>query len=119
MYPRGFTLIELMIVLLIVGLLLAIGYPAYTSHLDYGYRTDAQRQLLDEANRLERLYAANGSYPQTYTPQPTPNYRLSYQVSHNATRYVLTAEPVLSRDLCGSLTLDQSGATTPTTGDCW
>lgn len=119
MRRTGFTLIELLIVILVVALLAAVGYPAYTSQLEYGRRTDAQRLLLESANALERLYAADGVYPAAFTPANTDHYQLSYQVAANQLTYTLSATPNDSAANCGTLTLDQSGATTPTTGACW
>jgi len=116
---RGFTLIELLIAILIVALLAAVGYPAYTSQLEYGRRTDAQRVLLESANALERLYAANGNYPAEFTPANTGHYQLSYSVAADQLTYTLSAAPNDSAASCGTLTLDQSGATTPTTDACW
>lgn len=116
---RGFTLIELLIAILIVALLAAVGYPAYTSQLEYGRRTDAQRLLLDSANALERLYAADGVYPLDYTPANTAHYQLSYSVAPDQLTYLLSATPNSSTTSCGTLTLNQSGATTPTTANCW
>jgi type IV pilus assembly protein PilE len=115
----GFTLIELLIAILIVAVLAAVGYPAYTSQLEYGRRTEAQRLLLDSANALERSYAADGVYPSTFTPVNTDYYQLSYSVAEDKLTYLLSATPNNSSANCGSLTLNQSGATTPTTANCW
>lgn len=119
MRAAGFTLTELLIAVLVVSLLAAIGYPAYTSQLDYGRRTDAQRVMLEEANRLERHFAAQGQYPAEFTPKNTDYYQLSYQVANPALTYLLSATPNDSNASCGTLTLDQSGATTPADNQCW
>ncbi len=119
MHSTGFTLIELLIVILVVALLAAVGYPAYTSQLEYGRRTDAQRLLLESANALERLYAANGVYPASFTPANTSHYQLSYSVASDQLTYTLSATPKDSTASCGTLALDQSGATTPDTAGCW
>jgi len=118
MRATGFTLIELLIAILVVALLAAIGYPAYTSQLEYGRRTDAQRVLLEEANRLERHFAAQGQYPADFTPKSTEYYDLSYQVANPAVTYLLSAKPKHNNS-CGTLTVNQSGATTPVDGNCW
>jgi type IV pilus assembly protein PilE len=119
MHRTGFTLIELLIVILVVALLAAVGYPAYTSQLEYGRRTDAQRLLLESANTLERLYAANGVYPENFTPANTDYYQFSYSVAADQLTYLLEASPVNTAASCGKLTLNQSGATTPATAGCW
>lgn len=56
---RGFTLIEVMIVVAIIGLLAAIAYPAYLDQVRAARRTEAKTLLLQAANRQERFYSSN------------------------------------------------------------
>jgi len=58
----GFTLVELMIVVLIVSILLAIAIPTYQYEVRKGRRTDAKTAVLDLAGREERYYAASNAY---------------------------------------------------------
>ena len=59
---RGFTLIELMIVVAIVALLAAIAVPSYARYVEKARRADAKSALLDAAQRLERCYTQNNTY---------------------------------------------------------
>jgi len=59
---KGFTLIELMIVIAVVGILAAIAYPSYQESLKKGRRSDAQGVLMGLAGAMERHYTNNNSY---------------------------------------------------------
>lgn len=59
---RGFTLVELMIALAVVGLLSAIAYPSYQAQVAKGRRTDAKQSLVELAQKMERWYTERGTY---------------------------------------------------------
>ncbi|MCP4995976.1 MAG: type IV pilin protein [Gammaproteobacteria bacterium] len=62
---RGFTLIELMIVVAVIGILSAIAYPSYMDSVRKSRRTDGQSALLDAAQKMEVFYARNATYTTT------------------------------------------------------
>jgi len=87
---RGFTLIEVMIAVAIVGILSAIAYPSYTEYIRRGHRADARAGLLQAQQYLERASTATGVYPTTLppalkwllpdgtTPDPTKRYEIPF-----------------------------------------
>ncbi len=58
----GFTLIEAMIVVAIIGILVAIAYPSFVQSLRNSNRSDAQAALARVSVNLERFFATNGTY---------------------------------------------------------
>jgi len=62
--PKGFTLIELMITVVIIGILTALAYPAYTKYMQQTRRSDAQIALTDAASRMEKYYSDCTYYTQ-------------------------------------------------------
>lgn len=68
---NGFTLIELMIVVVIIGILAAIAYPSYSQWVTETRRSDAQAALMDLAAKLERYFSQCNSYTTTLTGAKT------------------------------------------------
>ncbi|MCK5829679.1 MAG: type IV pilin protein [Methylococcales bacterium] len=110
----GFTLIELMIVVAIVGILASVAYPSYQESVLKSRRSDAKGALLGLVNAMERHFTENNSYcgaattdsgsctaatgaPTIYSAtSPVDGGTASYDltVSATATTYTLTATPV-------------------------
>lgn len=60
---KGFTLIEVMIVVAIIGVLSAIAFPSYTQYVQRSHRANARAALLQAAQWMERAATAQGAYP--------------------------------------------------------
>lgn len=60
---KGFTLLELLIVIAIFAILTSIALPAYDHHIRKAQRTEGQRLLMEIASQLERYYMAHHEYP--------------------------------------------------------
>lgn len=117
---RGFTLIEVMIVVAIVGILSAIAYPSYTEYIARGHRADARAGLLQAQQWLERASTATGVYPTTlpatltWATDPTKRYTIGFADGNTNAAYTLIATRKSggpqANDKCGNFTLTNTGA---------
>jgi type IV pilus assembly protein PilE len=114
---RGFTLIELMIVVAIVGILSAVAFPSYTEYIRRGHRADARAGLLQAQQWLERAATATGNYPTgalsttlSWAGDSTKRYTIAITNNTN-TAFTLTATPRGAQigDKCGTYTLNHTG----------
>ena len=138
---KGFTLIELIIAIAIIGVLAALAIPAYQESTAKTRRSDAQGALLGLTSALERFYTENNSYLEaadsgadtgapaaTLYPSQAPidgnskYYNLTIQAA-TGTTYTLAATPivgtVMDGDSCGTFTITSAGVKGAGQTTCW
>ena len=123
----GFTIIELMIVLVILAILLALAYPSYIDYVRKGKRGDAQQILLNWAVNQEIWRSNHPTYAglADLPAAATDNYTFDFEVDPTATAYRLRAQAqndqvndkARNGTSCATLTLDQNGVKEPAA--CW
>ena len=128
----GFTLVELMIVVLVIGILTAIAVPSYRQYMLRVTRSDAKVVLTSTAQRLERCFTRFSppvyNNPACTVVLPLNTLDNTYTVTGNiaANTYALTATPIngQAEDVaCGNFTLNQLGVQgvsgTKPSNECW
>lgn len=132
---RGFTLLELMIVVVVVAILAAIAIPNYGRYAYRARRADAQNLLQHIATAQERYYATYNKYTADLTKfgYPAGGVQSEHQyytaavvlTGTDGQGYVATATPqgAQSGDACGNLTFSNTGAKgksgDESNGKCW
>jgi type IV pilus assembly protein PilE len=134
---RGFTLVELMVVVVILGILLAIAVPSYGDYMRKAARAQAKSVVLDLAQIEERYFTNNTTYLavgagsvslpagwQNYSGSEYASRKYDVTVAAGATgvigtSFTITATPTngFSDPDCGTLTLDSRGTKSP--ANCW
>lgn len=124
---RGFTLIELMVVVGIISLLAAIAYPAYGQYVLKGHRSSAQAYLLDLAHAQSQYFADNRAYAEStdelgidVPASVAQRYEITIEAGATPPTYTITAAPLPDgpqKEDDFNLTINQAGTKTP--GDKW
>ncbi|WP_227691443.1 type IV pilin protein [Psychrobacter aestuarii] len=128
----GFTLIELMIVVAVIGILAAIAYPNYQNYAIKTKRADMMSEMQNIAQQIERQKLSLGKYSSVVTTGLTGNYPRQSTALYNVTLsnplnkdWTVTAAPIVGKQMAGdgTLTLDSKGVkcrgTVCGTGDEW
>jgi len=125
--PRGFTLVELLVTVAIIGILAAIAYPAYTSYVIRGNRSAAQAHLMDLAQAESQYFADAHAYAGSVaalglsTPAAVAaKYDINFTVgTTNPPTFTITAQAKLGTNQYtdGDLSIDNTGNRTP--GSKW
>ena len=129
----GFTLIEVMIAVVIIGILASIAYPSYTKYVTRTYRDSAKACLSEYAHAMERRYSATLSYvgglPQldcatasNLDTRYTFTFKSESLENLKQDEFTVQAKPKLVQAAkekdCGTMSIDQKGQRLPATG-CW
>lgn len=133
---RGFTLIELIIVVAVVGILLGIAVPAYDQYIVRANRTEGKNYMARVQAAQERFFTNNSTYSNSMTGagaaglgfatsnSPDGRFTVGIVLTPNGRGYTITLQPTggYTDPQCSTLTVDQLGvkdATGPGATTCW
>ncbi|MBL4909760.1 MAG: prepilin-type N-terminal cleavage/methylation domain-containing protein [Alteromonadaceae bacterium] len=130
----GFTLIELMVVVAIIGILAAVAYPTYVDSVARNNRAEAQRELMRLATNEEQFFSDNRTYTADMTQLGAPadpyitasgNYSIDFLSPPGTVggAFTLTATAqgtqATNDSSCTTLAIDETGKKTAVTTTCW
>ena len=121
---RGFSLIEVMITVVIIGILAAVAYPSYLEYVRKGNRSAAQTFMMTIASRQEQYLLTNRTYTATISnlgglvqpPETAGKYTFAVVVPAStlpAPSYEINATAINTQAVDGNLTLLSNGTKTP------
>ena len=128
---RGFTLIEVMVVVAIIGILAAIAYPSYAEYVRRSQRAEVLRVMTEANQFMKRYYGAQDSYEGAVLPAGLSRSPATGALAYNielieagaavgaateASTYTLRATRAgsMADDRCGDLSINQAGTLTQT-----
>lgn len=126
-FSRGFSLTEILVVVAILGIIAAIGYPQYQNYVREARRSDGHAALTRIAAQQERFFADNNLYTADLsdlgyggatTLSPDGHYSIASAIA--GATFTLTATPQGNQaadTACNSMTINHQGVKLPTT--CW
>lgn len=119
-HTAGFTLMEVMIVVVIVGILASIALPSYRNQVIRGNRAAAQSMMMDLSNREQqylianRVYADDAELAYTLPDEVVDNYTADITVGADTVpSFLITFTAIGAQAVDGDLTLDSEGTKTP------
>jgi len=130
--PKGFTLIELMIVVAVVAILAAIAFPSYNDSVRKSRRGQAKADIVEYAQMAERYHTIKNTYvdfalPAAWSPREagaTARYKLELVPTATQSAFTIKATALgdQAKDDCGDLGINQAGAKTNSKSalsKCW
>jgi len=121
----GFTLVEAIVVVAIIGIIATIAWPMFEAQSDKSRRTDGIAGLLIASNEMEKCYSDNAVYTGCTINGTSPKAFYNITSVINADDYTLTATPVTADPDCKTLTINHLGIKGRTTDTgtslqrCW